>query len=224
MKVAGGRDGRVYEFWSARQRAGKTTALRSRAVAMARAPSVHSVWVLDRLGEWSPSELPIASCVIWHDVGELDRADEMPRLVIWRLGSAVEPYTAVLRAAIEEGDVCVIMDEAYDFAPSGARFTGTDELRSIVLAGAHLPRRGDRELRPCHLIVAAQYPRSVHHLVWAQAYTVIVGLSSGENTFEWLRANFSTPSYDAAARVSALELYRWECVRGDMPQIAKPHA
>lgn len=219
MKVVGFENGRVYEFWTAKQRAGKTTAIKARAVDLARHPSVHSVWILDRLGEWAPRDLPLASVVIWHDLADLARANEMPRLVIWRRGQDAEAYTSILAEAIALGDIAIFIDEAYQFAPSGARWTGTDELQSIVLAGAHLPRRDDRELRPCHLVVAAQYPKSVHHLMWAQAYTIMVGASSGENTFEWLRQNFSTPDYDAPARVAALPLYSWECVRGKRPAL-----
>jgi hypothetical protein len=211
----------VYEFWTARQRAGKTFALRARAVDLARHPSVLSVWILDRLGEWYPHELPLASCVVCSDLPALLRASEMPRCVIFRLGQDPHAYTSILKAAADLGDVCVVIDEAYDFAPSGARFTGSDELRAIVLAGAHLPRAEDGEMRPVHLLVAAQYPKSVHHLLWSQAYTVIVGVSSGDNTFEWLRSNFSTPDYDAVVAVASLPLYSWECVRGEMPHLPK---
>lgn len=219
MKVVGIKNGRVYELWCAKQRAGKTTAIKCRAVDLARHPSVASVWVLDRLGEWTPGDLPIKSCVVWRDLSELRRSDELPRLVIWRRGSDAAAYLSILQEAIAIGDVAIIIDEAYEFAPSGARWTGSDDLQSIVLAGAHLPRRADGELRPCHLVVACQYPKTIHHLMWSQAYTIMVGASSGENTFEWLRANFSTPDYDAPGAVARLKLYRWECVRGDRPSL-----
>jgi hypothetical protein len=220
LKVVGHENGRVYEFWTARQRAGKTTAIKCRAVDMALHPSVHSVWVLDRLGEWNPRDLrPVKSVAIWHDLGELRHASEMPRIVVWRCGQDAAAYTSILREAAALGDIVVILDEAYEFAPGGAAWTGTPELRAIVLAGAHLPRKSDGELRPCHLIIAAQYPKSCHHQMWAQSYTIMCGLSAGENTFQWLRSNFSRPDYDAAGRVSSLHLYEWECVRGERPAL-----
>jgi hypothetical protein len=211
--------GRVYEFWSARQRQGKTTAARSRVVDLAHHASVKGVWVLDRLGEWRPRDLPLRSCVVCHSIGEFEALDTFPRCVIWHLGANAENYQGVLREAIRVGDIALVLDEAYEFAPSGSRWTGSEELRDIVLAGAHLARESDGEMRPTHLIVLTQYPKTVHHLLWAQAYVVMVGVSSGSQTFAWLRENFSTPDYDAEAAVSALRDYEWENVRGERPAL-----
>jgi hypothetical protein len=219
VKTVGGADGRIYEFWSARQRMGKTTALRSRAVDLARTPSVSSVFWPDLKGEIDPRRLPLKSVAIWHSMSDYYNAEELPRLVVWRLGHDPDAYRPMFALAGALGDIAVLIDEAYEFAPSGARFTGPDELRAIVLAGAHLPREEDGVMRPCHLIVAAQYPRSIHHLMWAQAYTVMCGVSSGENTFQWLRANFSTPSFDAVTAVAELDPYEWVTLRGARPRL-----
>jgi hypothetical protein len=171
------------------------------------------------LAEWAPRDLPVRSCVICRSIGEWDSLDEFPRVTIWRLGSRAEAYTPLFREAVALGDVAIILDEGYEFAPAGSSWTGREELREIVLAGAHLARASDGDLRPTHLLVATQYPRTVNLLLWSQAYTVMVGVSSGDATFKWLRENFDAPKYSASEVVARLKPYQWECVRGERPAL-----
>jgi DNA helicase HerA-like ATPase len=141
--------------------------------------------------------------------------EEIPRVVIWQLGRHVSQYVRPMLEAVELGDVAIVLDEAYEYAPSGARWTGPDVLRDIVLAGRHLAR-ADGEIRPTHLVVATQYPRTVHHLIWSQAYTVMVGVVAGEQTASWLRDNFGD---QALAAVRELKPYQWQAVAGVRPEM-----
>lgn len=221
MRSAADNVGRVYEFWTGRQRvAGKTTALRSRVRWLAHRKSISSVWVFDRLGEWSRPDnvkrLGIRSVRVYDRERDYVIDEELPRVVVWRLGTDPDRYGRVLAEARAIGDVAIVLDEAYEFAPTGSRWTGSIILREIVLAGAHLPRRSDGEMRPTHLIVAAQFPKSVHHLVWSQAYTVMAGRLSGKNSFDWLRDNFGE---EIESRARDLDPYHWICVHGTRPDM-----
>lgn len=204
---------RVFEFWCARQGTGKTTALRSRVRSLAKMRSVVSVWVFDRLNEWVPKSLGLNSVEVVRSIAQYLSLDCIPRVVIWQLGRHVSQYVRPMVEAVELGDVVVVIDEAYEYAPTGARWTGPEILRDIVLAGRHLPR-ADGAIRPTHLIVATQYPRTVHHLVWSQAYCVMVGLTSGEQTAAWLRDNYGDKALETAR---ALKPYQWAAVHGEKP-------
>jgi hypothetical protein len=206
---------RVYELWIGAQKSGKTTALRARVRWLAHMRSVTSVWVFDRLNEWQPGQLGLKSCSVYKHTSDFLRNDEIPRVVIWKLGTEIAPYESVLAEAVRLGDVAIVLDEAYEWAPAGAVWTGSHVLREIVLAGRHL-EAVDGELHATHLIVAAQYPKSMHLLLWSQAYTVLVGKFSGEATAEWIRGNFGKT---ALSECEALGQFRWTAVRGERPDL-----
>lgn len=206
---------RAFEMWIGEQASGKTTALRARVRCLAHMRSVTSVFVFDRLREWSPAALGIKSCEIYRRHADYLAKEEIPRVVIWQLGSAVDPYERVIAEAVRLGDCAIVIDEAYEFAPTGATWTGSHILRECVLAGRHLQRH-DGELRPVHLIIATQYPKSVHHLMWSQANAIIVGRFSGENTSSWIVANFGKEHLTACEK---LKLYHWHACRGEMPDL-----
>lgn len=208
---------RVFEVWVGEQRSGKTTALRARVRWLARMRSVTSVWVLDRLREWTPGQLGLTSCVVCRSLADyLKQREEIPRVIIWQLGTDVAAYERVLGEAVYLGRIALVVDEAYEWAPAGATWTGSKTLREIVLAGRHL-EDGAGELCETHLLIAAQYPRSMHHLMWSQANVVMVGRFSGENTSRWLAQNFGKPTL---ARCAALPEFGWCAVRGERPPLS----
>lgn len=206
---------RIFEFWAGRQLiAGKTTALRARARWLASKASVRAVWWLG-LGmkvETEKFELPPESVRVYESFADYLNDGEFRRIVVWQLGEDPSEYTAVIQEASELGDIALIIDECYEFAPAGAVWTGSHALKRVVLAGRHLPRRVDGEDRPTHLLIAAQYPRTVHHLVWSQAATVMCGVLSGENSFDWVRSNFGRT---ALAQVQALKPHEWLMLFGE---------
>ncbi len=221
MRVVAEKEGRIYEFWTGRQRvAGKTTALRSRVRWLAGHRSVLSVWVFDRLNEWGRPDalarLGVRSTAIYRRFSDYHDAEEHPRVVIWQLGAAAANYDRVLAEAAQLGDVAIVLDEAYEFAEAGGSWTGSEVLRSIVFAGAHLPRRRDGEMRPTHLIVACQYPKSVHSQIWQQAYTVMVGVLAGKAAFTWVRDNFGD---EVEGYARDLKPFEWLCVHGERPEL-----
>jgi hypothetical protein len=216
MRVVAEQEGRIYECWFGRQRvAGKTTALRARVRWLARHTSVQSVWVLDRGREWGRPEnirrLKVASVALYRSFSDYHADGEIPRVVLWQLGPRAESYTRVLSEAASLGDVAIVIDEAYEFAEAGSTWTGSEILRSIVFAGAHLERREDGEMRPCHLIVAAQYPKSIHYAIWQQAYTVMVGQLAGKSSFTWIRDNHGEEMEERARKLKPFE---WLMVHG----------
>lgn len=210
---------RMFEFYAGRQRqAGKSTALRARARWCARKASVRAVWWLDIGNEVDPARfhLPPESVRVYRSVSDYHADDEFPRVVVWKLGENVDDYTPVIVEAVELGDVALFVDEFYEFAPSGMGWTGSRVLRKVVLAGAHQSRRDDGAIRPTHLFVATQYPRSIHHLVWSQAATVMCGVLSGEQSYDWVKANFGK---EALAKVQALRPHEWICLFGKRPEL-----
>jgi hypothetical protein len=206
---------RIFETWIARQRAGKTTALRSRVRALYRDTGIRSVWVLDALGEW-PDGLGLA------DVVEVDRASYLdktshgfPRVCLWRVDPDDKLTIAFIwQEAVAQGDIALILDEASLYAP-GPHWTGEPMLKRIVLQGRHLPDMCGK-LRPTHLIVAVQYPRLVNHLVWSQSPVIMVGQVAGESTRKWIASNFGDPILAEADRVRP---FGWIAVRGIKPSM-----
>jgi hypothetical protein len=210
---------RMFEFYAGCQLlAGKSTALRARARWCASKASVKSSWWLDIGNEVDPARfhLPPAAVRVYRSTSEYFADEEFPRVAVWKLGEDVESYTPVIAEAVELGDIALFIDEFYEFAPSGMGWTGSKILRRVVLAGRHQPRRDDGDIRPTHLFIATQYPRTIHHLVWSQAATVMCGVLSGEQSYDWVRANFGK---EQLVRVKALKNHEWLCLKGTRPAL-----
>jgi hypothetical protein len=133
-------------------------------------------------------------------------SEHVPPVIVWQLGKDVEPYSEVFAEAIYIGDVALLIDECYKFAPAGPRWTGSDDLERICLSGRHL-ENSEGEQQRIHLILALQYPRTMHHLLWSQADEVYCGQIIGEQSRQWVHRNFYRADFDALAYVDQIERY-----------------
>jgi len=202
---------RVFECWIGKQRSGKTYALKRRVAQLASEKRICSVWILDTTSEYRD----LAGAVFvtsWADYLERCR-DSIPRVLVFGSNPVewLKPADLISEAAAQ-GDVCLVVDEAYLWMPQG---TSIDPAwRLAILQGRHLPDvRG--QLKPLHLVMAAQYPRSMHHLAWSQANAIYVGQISGERSREWVRGEFGQ---EAETRVDQLGEFEWIVLRGDRPK------
>lgn len=199
-------DQRYYEIWVSRQRAGKSTALRARTRALIRDPHVSSVWILDRSNEW-PGRFEF-EFTRYATIGDYlsDDRDTVPRVILWQMGPDPAAYLDVFREAIYIGDVALVIDECYRFAPAGPRWSGGEDLERICLSGRHLESH-DGCLERVHLILALQYPRTMHHLLWSQSEEIYCGQVTGEQSRQWVHSNFYRPGFDALAVVDGIERF-----------------
>ena len=197
---------RVYEIWIGEQTSGKTFQLRNAIKSLSTRKSIDCIFICDRLGEFG--DLP--RCEIVRDWSDMSRFDELPRIISFQFGPDAEAYNIVFREAIEQGNVCIVLDEGYEFAPGGASWRGAQELKAIMFSGRHL-RNIAGKLCPIHLIVAAQYPKSIYHQFWGQANCVMCGVISGENTRNWIKGNFGEVQLKA---VDMLNKWEWFPLRG----------
>ena len=196
---------RIYEVWISRQRAGKSTALRARARALCRDPSISSVWIIDRTNEW-PGNFEY-EFTRYADVGAYlaDEDEDVPRVIIWQMGEDVEPYGEVFREAGYIGDVALVIDECYAYAPANKGFV-VEHLERLILSGRHIERHDGEQAR-VHLVLALQYPKYMHHLMWSQAEEVYCGQISGRNSRQWVRDNFERENFDALSWVDSVERF-----------------
>lgn len=179
---------RLVEVWVGPQASGKTYQLRRRYDALVQRTRIRSVHVIAPPGEWHdkfhialrPGERDWMSPP-GSDPGQTEQG------VLWDV--PLEDHGAldcVLRDIVAVGDCVVILDEAWAWAPAGATWRGSPRLKDVLVRGRHL-ERFDGELRPTHLILATQYPRTLHHLVREQAATVMVSRLQGELGDRWVR-------------------------------------
>lgn len=206
---------RIFELWIGDQSSGKTYQLRRRLGMLAARTRIRSVHVIAPPGEWvdltgsslrpgdrswmAPPDLPLGEfkAVVGWDV-PLERHDQLDR---------------VLADVVLVGDCAVILDEAWAWAPPGS-WTGSSVLRDIIVRGRHL-ERFDGRLRPTHMVMATQYPRTIHHVLREQAATIMVGSLAGELGGEWVR---SVAGRDALRRVQRLGRWEWTAIRGRDPR------
>ncbi len=203
---------RHYEIWIGEQNSGKTHQLRRRARVLAARKRITAIFVFDRLNEHS-------------DLGEVAynfaeyvelSADTIPRIVVCQFGPDGESYELMLREAIELGGCVLMIDEGYEFAPTGHKWK-SDRLKMIVLSGRHLPNSEGKEC-VTHILCATQYPKSVHHQLWGEARTVMCGKISGENARMWVKGSFGQPSLDDVDR---LEPRQWKRLKGPIPELGE---
>jgi hypothetical protein len=206
---------RIFELWAGEQQSGKTYQLRSRVERLRLKKSVWCVMVLDRLNELGDLAEPGA---VAYRAFESFRSDVyshgLPAVAVFQLGSSAGAYAPVFGTAREIGSCVLVLDEAREFMPPGAAWRGDRALREIVFAGRHL-ENAVGEMRSTGLIVATQYPRSVHHDVHEQAETVMCSIVRGENGRGWVRENFGAA---ALSRVDGLQRQEWTCLRGRDPR------
>jgi len=206
---------RVYDFYVGRQSSGKTFTLKRRANYLAYRTRATSVFVLDTQYEWSdvwPDALSVES---WGDyLAEMHEREFYPPVVVFQLGIEPDAYREVFLEAIAVGDVVLVIDEAYTFAPAGSTWRGDSDLRRIVYAGRHL-RNADGELSTVGIIAATQRPRSVHLDLWTQANNIVTTRVEGDNVRKWIAENFGS---EHLAPVADLPQYRWHVLRGSMPR------
>lgn len=207
---------RIFEFWVGAQSSGKTYQLRKRARAVADRPSIRRVVVVAPPGEWSDVADRIS-------LADMDRAlvdwggPRRPVLPLVELGDPVA-LERILRVCAAWGDCAVVLDESAFWIPSSL---STEALRQrspalmrALVRGRHLERSDGME-RPLHLIIAAQYPKSVHLLVRDQARTVMVSRPDGDATRDWIRADAGRVAMD---RAQSLGDHQWTPIRGRDPR------
>jgi hypothetical protein len=206
---------RHFVFLAGEQTSGKTYQLKSAINYYKQMSHVHSVFVCDRLGEFERYG------ICFHSYGEyLEYVAEkpVPRCCVFRLGESGDDYANVFREAVEQGDCVVVLDEGYEFAPSGSTWRGDLNLRRIVLSGRHL-RNVQGEMCKAHLLVAAQYPKTCSLTLWSQAHTIVCGKIAGENARHWVRDNFGMKQLD---KVDKLDKWEWQTLRGNCPKWLTP--
>jgi len=205
-RAVSGANQRYYEVWVGRQRSGKTTALRARARALAADPAVSSVWILDRTNEW-PGRFEY-EFTRYASVADYlaDEDPDLPRVIVWQCGHDPAAYDEVWTEAIEVGNVAIIADECYQFAPAGPKFSGSPDLERICLSGRHL-QNAEGEHCVTHLVLALQYPRTMHHLLWSQAEEVYCGLIMGEQSRTWVKHAFDRSDFAALDAVDQVDRY-----------------
>lgn len=212
---------RKFELFIGGQAAGKTYTIKRRIRHLAHLSSISSVFIFDRLHEYSSSDFFDIDALEVENLADfvsLRKSDTLPQVVIFRFGTDHAQYEWALTFAVECGDVYILIDEAYDFLPTASRWPGSDVLRDIVYAGRHL-RAADGELRPTHIGLAAQYPRTLYLGAWQQASTILATKLEGESNRRWIVDNFGAEKWNENQK---LKLYRWGILRGEMPRFG-PH-
>jgi hypothetical protein len=174
---------RIFEFWAGAQGSGKTYRLRIRIKELAARPSITSVFVCDRIGEYEDT----GQC--FRSMSEYFERETIPRVCVFSFGLNPELYEPVFREAVEQGNVVICLDEAHEFSPAGATWRGSETLQRAVLAGRHI-RNCKNEMCKIHLLMATQYPRQCHHSMWSQAETVYTSKLRGDLSRDWIRGNF----------------------------------
>jgi len=211
---------RIYEFWIAKQKSGKTTVIRARIRALINDPNIKSIWVLDRLEEF-PGNLDYEFqrygkfSDYLADAYDEEDSGNMPQLILWQMGENPENYREVFREAMMQGDILLVLDEASEFSPAGPGWRGSTALRSICLRGRHL-QTYDGELARTHLIIATQYPRMMNHLLWDQSENIYCGIVSGELNLTWVKQNFGKEALEAVEAQKRFEFteIQWYKERG----------
>jgi len=204
---------RTYEIWIGGQASGKTYNLRKRAIYLSRLRSIQGVFICDRLNEYQPKDMPGARR--YRAFADYLMDDELPRIAIFQLDANALEYIPVFREAINQGDIALVLDEAYSFAPSGGgRFSGCEELQSIVYSGRHL-LNVENELRPTHLLVGVQYPKTIYHGIWQQSRTILASKLAGKANKNWVVDNFGDNDWITNQR---LQQYQFKALRGNLPK------
>lgn len=200
--MTGSANRRLFCAYVGAQGTGKTYQLGERILDLRSDEAVTSVFVLDRLREFSePTARPVSSRAEYLRM--IEKCDgTIPRAVSFQLGLENDDYQWVLDEAIELGDVAIVIDEAYSFLPSGQPIK--EPWKSIVFAGRHLDTADGRS-RPCHLVLATQYPRTVHAEVWSQANEVWCSRLVGDRARFWIRDYYGTDEADAVAELAPRE-------------------
>jgi hypothetical protein len=201
---------RIFELWIGNQASGKTYQLKNRISDLRGRKLIRSVFVCDRLGEYGDVGPAFANIADFN----AQCREYMQKVNVFQLGLNPAAYGRVFELAEIEGDCLVVIDEARAMAPAGSYWQGGEALERIALAGRHL-RNCAGELRPTHLVLATQYPRSIHISLREQARTVMVGQLTGENALGWVRGEFGEA---ALKRVAELGQWQWTCVQGKDPR------
>lgn len=201
---------RVFELWVGAQMSGKTYQVKRRILALAKRPTIASVLVADRLGEYGDCGTVYRSR---EELGN-DCRETLPRVAVCQFGIGVEAYEVLYQLAEYEGHCVLVLDEARQVAPPGAAWRGSPRLERIALAGRHLPNRAGK-LCETHLIVALQHPKGLHVTIREQASTVMVGQLHGGNALRWVSEEFG-PSVQK--RVEQLGEHQWLCAQGKDPR------
>lgn len=210
---------RVFEVWFGSQSSGKTYQLKRRARALAERKTIRRVIVVAPWGEWRDTADPTAIEDLEDDLQDWDRprAPVVVRVDAEGLGDPIV-LERIMRQACRYGDTAVIVDEGASWIPAS---WSTDTLRKslprtydVILRGRHIERI-DGEIRPTHLIVAAQYPRSVHHLVYGQASVIMVARPHGQHVKDFIRGHGDDHSLP---RALALGQYQWTPIKGRDPR------
>lgn len=197
---------RHFIFLAGEQASGKTFQITHAVRWFAARPQVHAVFVCDRLGEYV-DEGEVFTSFAQYVQYCIDKP--IPRVCVFCFGMDRAPYYQVEQEAIDEGNVCLVIDEAWEFSPSGSSWRGGPALKEIVFAGRHLPNRQGK-LCKVHLVVAAQYPRRCHLDMHQQANCVLASSLEGENARDWVKQNFKPGSLE---RVDKLQQWEWTVLR-----------
>ena len=202
---------RIFEFWTGGQASGKTYQLKRRIDELSRRKTIKSVFVCDRIGEY------LENGQVFYKFSDYLSMDKMPRVCVFALGLEPRAYDRIFKEAITQGDVVVVIDEGYEFAPAGAQWRGCVDLQRIVLAGRHL-QNCQNQMRAVHLLVATQYPRQVHHSLCSQAAVVCSSRLLGDNATDWIRGNFGQA---AAAENATLKEHVFQVLRPENGKLPK---
>lgn len=199
---------RHYEVYVGEQFSGKTRRLRRRIRVLEKKRKIEAVFICDTKNEFYDMGAVVHSFADYAAVS----LDSIPRVVVWELGENPLAYEVVFEEAIEQGGCVIVLDEGYIFAKAGSNWKSAT-LQRIVLSGRHLTNNEGKEC-VTHLLVACQYPKTLQHMLWSQARTIMCGKIQGENPRAWVRDNFGV---DALARVDELEPWHWVLLRGPRP-------
>jgi len=206
---------RHYEIWIGNQGSGKTHQLRRRARLLAANSRVDCVLICDRLNEWGDFERLQARVYNHYADFVGDMGEGIPRVAIFQLGVDADAYDLVLLWAVRQGNCAVLLDEAYAFAPSGSTWRGSDVLQRIVFSGRHLSNEIGEEC-VTHLLIGAQYARTMDHSLWEQARVIMCGRVEGKTQEQWIRENFGEEKW---ASVKRLGEHEWTALRGSRPAL-----
>jgi len=203
---------REFTFLVGQQHTGKTYQMIRAIKHYEQRKRIRCTFVVDPHGEmarldWQGHD--VALCRIEADFYEecAKREDQIPRIVLMS-----EP-AAAYRLCIEIGNCVLVVDEAYNECPAGSTWRGDDNLKTIVLRGRHIVA-ADGKQYPCQVIMACQYPRSVHLLIYEQAEAVLCSKLRGEQARGWVRAYAGE---DALEQTDNLEELQWAVVTGRRP-------
>lgn len=207
---------RVYRLYLGQQGSGKTYELKKDVEYFAgRGCLVH---VLDTQNEFGTHGRVFKSVEKYEQYCD---SHDVPAVTVWQLGQDPKAYDFVYQEVIREATAsedtttCLVIDEFYVHVKTGAHWSGSDDLKEILLAGRHVTNaHGD--LASVHVVGAMQYPYSSHLLVWQQANSICVGAAGGERFYKWISANFEKPGGpDVVAQAAALKPHQWLCIKGE---------